>query len=97
MAKSSKIRKSARGEDCSLRLGNCSGNDTVVLAHIGKNKGMGIKCADWLAIYCCNDCHMQIDGHKPSQFSKIELDSEKLRALEETLDKLFKKELLCIG
>ena len=45
---SDKIRKSARGEDCSLRLGMCSSPETVILAHIGRNRGMGIKCSDSL-------------------------------------------------
>ena len=49
MAKQTKITKSARGEDCTLLLGNCSGNETVVLCHIGKNRGMSIKCGDHFA------------------------------------------------
>jgi len=79
---SSKIRESARGEDCSLRLGMCSSPETVILAHIGRNRGMGIKCADYFAVYACSNCHDIID------------DSEKLRALEETQGKLISKGLL---
>lgn len=93
MAKS-KIRESARNEDCSLRLGNCSGNDTVVLAHIGRNKGVAIKCADYMAVYACYNCHDIIDGRAKSNFTKDELNTEKLRALEETLAKLVDKELI---
>lgn len=92
----SKIRKSARGEDCSLRLGNCSSNETVILAHIGRNRGTGIKCADYMAVYSCSNCHDIIDGRVKSEFTKDELNSEKLRALEETQGKLVNKGLLCV-
>ena len=97
MVRSKKITNSARGEDCSLRLGNCSNNETVVFAHIGKNRGMGIKCGDNMGVYACGNCHSIIDGATPSQFSSLELTAEKLRALEETQIKLFDKGLLCIS
>lgn len=94
MAKQTKIRKSARGETCSLRLGACSSDETVILAHIGRNRGMGIKCADYMAVYACSNCHDIIDGRVKSEYTKDELSTEKLRALEETLGKLVNKELL---
>lgn len=94
MAKQTKIRNSARGEDCALRLGNCSSNETVILAHIGRNRGMGIKCTDYMAVYACSNCHDIIDGRVKSEYTKDQLNTEKLRALEETLGKLFNKELL---
>lgn len=95
MAKSSKIRRSARGEDCSLRLGNCSSNETVVLCHIGRDKGVGMKCGDHFAVYGCSNCHDIIDGRVKSDFTKDQLNTEKLRALEETQKKLIEKGLLC--
>jgi len=88
------IRNSARDEDCSLRLGQCSSNETVILAHIGRNRGWAIKCGDHFAVYACSNCHDIIDGRVKSQFGKLELDSEKLRALEETQSKLIQKGLL---
>lgn len=90
----SKIRKSARSECCSLRLGQCSSDETVVLAHIGHNRGMGIKCADYMAVYACSNCHDVIDGRVKSDYSRDELNTEKLRALEETLGKLVNKGLV---
>lgn len=93
--KQTKIRKSARGEDCSLRLGMCSSPETVILAHIGRNRGIAIKCADYFAVYACANCHDIIDGRSKSEFTKDELNSEKLRALEETQGKLVNKGLLC--
>ena len=92
----SKIRESARGECCSLRLGQCSSNETVVLAHIGKHRGMGIKCADYMGVYACSNCHDIIDGRIKSDYSRDELNTEKLRALEETLSKLVQKNLIQI-
>lgn len=91
---SKKIRNSAKGEECALRLGNCSSSETVVLAHIGKNRGMGYKCGDHFAVYACYNCHDIIDGRQKSAYSKIELEAEKLRALEETQQKLIDKGLL---
>jgi hypothetical protein len=96
MAKRTKIRGSARGEECSLRLGNCAGDETVILAHIGRDRGMGFKCADYMGVYACSSCHDIIDGRQNSEFSRLELEAEKLRALEETLGKLVKKGLLIV-
>ena len=93
---SSKIRQSARGEDCSLRLGMCSSPETVILAHIGRNRGMGIKCADYFAVYACSNCHDFIDGRVDYPHFDFDIEREKLRALEETQGKLINKGLLKI-
>ncbi len=94
---SKKIRNSARGEDCTLRLHECNGNnETVVLCHIGSNRGMGIKCADYFAIYACSSCHDVIDGRVSVKGAGMDIQYEKLRALEETQGKLINKGLLVI-
>tara|TARA_R110000851_G_C12968055_1_gene555021 strand:- start:42 stop:329 length:288 start_codon:yes stop_codon:yes gene_type:complete len=93
---SKKIRNSARDEDCSLRLGTCSSPETVILAHVGRNRGIGIKCADYFAVYACFNCHDIIDGRVKSDLTKDEINSEKIRALEETQGKLIDKGLLVI-
>jgi hypothetical protein len=98
MAKQTKITKSARGEDCSLRISDtCQDGETVVLCHIGNDRGMAIKCGDHFAVYACNHCHDIIDGKVKTIFTPNELDSEKLRALEETQGKLINKGLLVIA
>ena len=56
---------------------------------------MAIKCPDYFAVYACSNCHDIIDGRVKSEFSKTELQAEKLRALEETQRKLVAKGLLC--
>lgn len=61
--KNSKIRKSARGQDCQVRLPNiCNfNNETTVLAHMGGG-GMAAKANDIHGAYCCSSCHDEIDG-----------------------------------
>ena len=94
---SKKIRNSARGEDCSLRISPmCNDGETVVLCHIGKNRGIGIKCSDYFAIYACNHCHDILDGRTTESEPDYNIEEEKLRALEETQGKLFNKGLLVI-
>jgi len=94
--KQTKITKSARGEDCTLLLDSCSGSETVVLCHIGKNRGMGYKCGDHFAVYACSNCHDIIDGRVKSRFANDELSDIKLIALERTQQKLIDKGLLCL-
>lgn len=99
LARSKKILNSARGEDCALRLiGICNFNpETTVFAHIGKRRGMSIKCADYFGVYACSDCHDAIDGRKKTDYTKEQIDSEELRALEETQEKLIEKGLMVIA
>ena len=63
----SKIRKSARGEECQVRIsGVCNGNpETTVLAHLNGG-GMGFKRSDIFAAYCCSSCHDLVDGRTQS-------------------------------
>ncbi len=65
---SKKIRNSARGQQCLVRIhGVCNGNsETVVLAHVGRGSGMGQKCDDIHAAYACSSCHDAIDGRTPA-------------------------------
>lgn len=61
--KQSKIRLSAKGEQCLVRVpGVCNGNAaTVVLAHLN-GAGVGAKHPDHLAAYSCSACHGWLDG-----------------------------------
>lgn len=60
---SKKIRNSARGQNCQVRIPSvCNHNsETVILAHVGKGSGMGQKCDDIHATYACSACHDVID------------------------------------
>ena len=62
--KSSKFRKSARGQECTFRIpGVCNYNpETSVLCHAPHpDKGMGIKGPDTWAAFGCSDCHDWMD------------------------------------
>ena len=61
----SKLRKSARGRECQIRIpGVCNGNpETTVLAHLN-GAGMGLKRSDIHGAYACSDCHDAVDGRR---------------------------------
>ena len=62
-SKPSKIRLSAKGEQCLVRVpGVCNGDPaTVVLAHLNGG-GVGTKNPDWQGAYACSSCHEFLDG-----------------------------------
>jgi Protein of unknown function (DUF1364) len=65
----SKLRKSARGRDCQIRIpGICTGNpETVVLCHL-PGGGMGGKMPDLFGAFGCAACHDAVDGRIPSPY-----------------------------
>ena len=89
--RSSKIRASAKGESCTLRIPSvCNhNNETVVFAHVNANKGTGTKGHDIHGFYSCSSCHSATDAGRVS-------DSDILRALMETQIKLYEKGLIQI-
>lgn len=73
---SAKLRKSAKGRECMVRIPNyCNGNnDTTVLAH-QNGGGAGTKHSDLLAAFCCSGCHDVVDGRvRTKAFTKDEID-----------------------
>lgn len=62
----SKIRQSARMQECTLRFPVCNHNpETTVLCHSNRlidGKGMGLKAPDTEAAYGCSRCHDLLDG-----------------------------------
>ena len=64
-----KLRKTAKGRECMVRLpGVCNHNpETTVLAHVrlAGVSGMGMKADDLLGAWACSSCHDAIDrrGH----------------------------------
>ncbi len=80
---SRKLRESARGRDCTLRLpGVCTFDPaTTVLAHLPcGQRGVGLKSLDVVACFACVACHDAIDGRRKAEFDAFDL----LRALAET-------------
>ena len=59
----SKYTKSARGQECQVRIpGVCNFNtETTVFAHLNGG-GMGMKHLDIHGAYACSNCHDALDG-----------------------------------
>lgn len=70
--KTSKIRQSAKGEECTLRFEGCLyTTETTVLCHsnlLADGRGMGIKSPDLRAAYGCFHCHNILDGRSPRPY-----------------------------
>jgi hypothetical protein len=77
------LRNHARGQACTLRLGNCASPETVVFAHLRRFSiaGMGQKPDDLIGVYACATCHDALDRRRGDNVG----DGEILRALVETL------------
>lgn len=70
----SKLRKSARGQNCLVRIpGVCNHNpETTVLAHLNGG-GMGLKTSDNESAFACYNCHQVIDGVVRTEFSRNDI------------------------
>jgi hypothetical protein len=95
------IRRSARGEACTMLIpGICNGdNSTTVLCHSNRledGKGMGLKAPDTEACYGCSACHDVLDGRRPlpSWMTRAQLDHVFDRARKITQEKLKEKGLM---
>lgn len=93
---SKKLRDSARGRDCTVRLpGVCNFNpDTTVLAHLPcGSRGVGMKSPDLIAVFACSGCHDAIDG----RVRGVDVgEGDLLRALAETQLIWFREGLLTV-
>lgn len=89
--RSERIRSSARGESCCLRIPSvCAhNNETVVFAHVNANKGTGTKGYDIHGFSCCMYCHQAYDAGMVD-------DGDVLRALMEYQVKLYNKGILTV-
>jgi hypothetical protein len=75
------IRRSAKGQECTLRIpGVCNRNpETTVLCHsnwLADGKGMGLKAPDTAAAFGCSACHDVLDGRRPRPQGMTEIDVE---------------------
>lgn len=92
----SKIRKSAKGQPCTIRLEGCNGgpnNETVVLAHLNGG-GMGTKSLDIHGAYACASCHDILDGRKSSGHSSELILLTHLMGMKRTQEILVNKGLI---
>ena len=67
----SRVRESARGEQCLVRIpGWCNADPaTVVWIHANGSaagKGIGMKSHDLLGAYACSNCHDIVDRRRPT-------------------------------
>jgi len=97
----SAIRKSANGEECTLRiLSVCNGNpETTVWAHangVRFGKGFGIKVDDLLGAYACSACHAVYDGQmqRPADMTKEQVELDFWRGHGESVIRLRAKGIL---
>lgn len=77
MSKQDKYTKSARGQECTIRIPNyckpAPENETTVLCHINGG-GAGTKHENIHAAYGCNICHDIVDGRiQINDFSSEEI------------------------
>ena len=89
--KRNKIRQSARGEVCALRIpGVCNGDTaTTVLCHAPYPGRGGMRDHDWWAVFGCSSCHSHLDLGECDNPAAIWLP-----AIHETQMKLIAKGLL---
>jgi len=92
----SKIRESAKGQACTIRLDGCNGgpnNETVVLAHLN-NGSMGKKSLDIHGAYACASCHDLLDSRTHVGYRKDFLLLTHLMGMKRTQEILVSKGLL---
>lgn len=78
--KMTRIRASARGQECTLRFpGICNHNpETTVWCHSNRlmdGKGMSLKAPDEQGCYGCSDCHSWLDGGYAGRVPREVIDS----------------------
>jgi hypothetical protein len=92
----SKITKSARGEDCTIRISAyegkpCSPNDTTVFCHAPcRDSGTSYKSPD----YGCYICHDIVDRYRDLEIAPKFVLAGWLRGIYETQKKLREKGLI---
>jgi hypothetical protein len=93
----SKITKSARMEECTVRIPEkCNFNpETTVFAHL-PGGGMGMKKSDLHGAYCCSSCHDIIDSRVPSDYPQTIIELWHRHGIERTQDILLEKGLIVI-
>lgn len=95
----SKITKSAKGEQCTLRIpGVCEGRtETVVFCHAPYPNRGGMRDQDFWGAYGCVDCHDFVDGRVDNLVGFHMTAVYWMPAIHETQMKLHEKGLLWLG
>jgi hypothetical protein len=96
----SKITKSAKGEECLVRIPGCSSDPAMTIwSHfrgLAGGKGMGIKSVDAAGAYACTYCDGVYDGQikRPEGMTKEDVDLSWFMGHIRSLVKLVAKGLL---
>lgn len=91
----SKLTRSARGRSCTLRLGRCESDETVVACHLPfGQRGLGFKAPDWWIAYGCRACHDIIDGRVKANLPREVILEQLMRAHVETMHHLIAEGLV---
>lgn len=101
--KTTKIRQSARGEDCTINLEGVCNYDpqTTVWAHSNRfadGKGMGRKADDANGAYACHSCHAVYDRQmkRPDHLSLDDVEEAFTLAMEKSRAILIRKGLVSL-
>lgn len=96
-----RIRQSARGEDCLVRIPGVCRRDPAytIWSHyrgLAGGKGMGIKSIDLCGAYACTACDMLYDGQtkRPAGMTKVDVDLAWLQGHIRSLVRLAEKGLV---
>lgn len=97
--RSNRIRKAAKGEDCTMQTPYCNyDNETVVFAHLNEQfagKGIGIKANDFAGCFMCSGCHDAYDRRmQPDEIYRNDEYFYLLRAYVRTIGRLFDLEVI---
>jgi len=97
--KQTKLTRSARGKDCTLRIPFVCNRDpaTVVLCHAPYPGKSGTRTDDFWAAYGCSSCHDYVDGRTKHNDSNIMILSFWAQAIHETQKQLIEHGLITIG
>lgn len=101
MAKQTPITKSARMEDCTIRIpGVCNFNqETTIFAHLPGVRfghGMAHKVLNMFGAYSCSSCHDLVDGRTRSDYTTDQIRIMHLDGVIETQMRLIEKGLVKI-
>lgn len=99
MIKSKKIRDSAKGEECTLKIpGTCNYDaETTVLCHFTLHNGGSAKLnGDLSAGYGCSGCHDVLDGRTVYDWMSGDKEFYMRRSMVRTLDRLVDKGIVVI-
>jgi len=96
----SKLTKSARGRECTIRLHPyCNENtETTVFCHAPcEDKGMGIKSPDWWGAFGCSDCHDIVDGRRSVDINSSDIYHYHIQGVYRTLRIFIQEGLIKFG